>query len=445
MSDLAYPGDVEIKNLALVSTTAGQFLPISDYLIELTLTENIFSPTLHGTILISDSRNLIQELQIDGSEYLILTFVTPGLDLEYSISKAFRVYGLENKSYVNNGGTLVYQLNFASVEQFNDISNAGIFKEFKGKPEDIVQELFFNYMQDDRNVRLEGEPGDAAKSSLTILGESDNTIKFTSPGWSPLECINWVASKTMPKNNTAANYLFWETTKGFYFGSMDAILNDPETLSIGEYVYSESFVSTLNSEERNKAMYSIKSLRVNKAFDHITNNLSGYFASKVIDVDLYNKTYDVVNYNHIEKFGNYKHTEKNPAPLFNKTAITNSSNAIDVNYTHSKLYDNQENNFDTKVKFISGNRKSNLIELQNFNMEVVIPGRTDIEVGNFIKIKIPKKNPGAEGNQDINSYQDDHLYSGNYLITGLTHKINFKTHYIAMTCVKDSFSSKDVI
>jgi hypothetical protein len=445
MDQIAFPGDVNIKNLALVSPNTGNFLPLQDYLIELNLMENIFSPVLTGTLLLSDSRNLIQEFQIDGSEYLILTFVTPGLELDNAISKAFRIYGLENKNYVNDGSTLVYQLNFSSVEQFNDILNAGIFKEFKGKPEEVIQELFFRYMQDERNVRLAGEPDTGGKSSLTILGESDNTIKFTSPGWSPIECINWVASKTLPKNSTAANYLFWETTKGFYFGSMDEIFNAADTLSIGEYVYSQAFISSLGSEERNKAMYAIKSLRINKSFDQVSNNLSGYFASRIVDVDLYNKQYETVNYNHIEKFSNYKHSEGNPEPMFNKASFVNPSNHIEVNYSHSKLYDNQDNNFDTKVKYIYGNRRSNLLELQNFNMEIVISGRTDIEVGNFIKIKIPKKDPGAIGNESKNTNKNDHLYSGNYLITGLTHKINFKTHTIAMTCVKDSFSSKETI
>lgn len=444
-NELQYSGDVEIKNLALVSPNTGSFLPLQDYLIELNITESLFSPVVSGTLLLSDSRNLIQELQIDGSEFLVLTVITPGLSLDHAISKAFRVYGLQNKNYVNDGATLVYQLNFSSVEQFNDILNVGIYKEFSGKPEDIVKEIFVKYMQDERNVRLEGEADVGVLTPLRVLGESDNTIKFTSPGWSPVECINWIASKTLPKNNTAANYLFWETTKGFYFGSTDVIFNNPEILSIGEYVYSQSFIGSLKSEDRNKAMYAIRSLKINKLFDQISNNMTGYLASCVVDVDLYNKTYDVVNYRHSEKFNNYKHSERTAVPLFNKATVANPLNDILVNYSHSKLYDKHDNNFDTKVKNISGNRRSNMIELQNFNMEIVIPGRTDVEVGNCIKVKIPKKDPGALGMESKNTQQDDHLYSGNYLITTLTHKINLKTHYIAMTLVKDSFSRKEAI
>ena len=75
-------------------------------------------------------------------------------------------------------------------------------------------------------------------------------------------------------------------------------------------------------------------------------------------------------------------------------------------------------------------------------MEVTIPGRTDLEVGNIIGITFPKS-PGAPltKSSKTNSAHDE-LYSGNYLVTNLSHKINPKTHYITMNVLKDSFNTK---
>ena len=76
-------------------------------------------------------------------------------------------------------------------------------------------------------------------------------------------------------------------------------------------------------------------------------------------------------------------------------------------------------------------------------MELVIPGRTDVEAGNIIQVRVPKKKGGALTEEDKTEYVDDLLYSGYYLITSLSHKINLKTHYTAMSLVKDSFSAKE--
>ena len=440
---LVFPGEIIIKDIILVSFDRSTFVSLQDYLVELNITESLFSPVVSGTILLSDSRNLIQELKIDGSEYIYIDVRTPTLDSEYGISKLYKIYGLDDKHYVNDGSTLLYKLNFSSTEQFNDLANP-IYRAFNGKPEEIVQQIFFEYLQADRGLSKGNEIPKDNKSPLTILGDSDNVIKFVSPGWNPIQCINWIASKTMPKNGAAANYLFWETTKGFYFGSMDSILNYQDNTSIGEYVYSQSFINSLRADDRHLAMYAIRSLRIDKSFDNIINNLSGYLSSRVVNVDLYNKNYQNVDYDHAEKFSKYSHTESdNPVPLFSKDIVRNPLSYVQVNYSHPKLYDDLDNNFDTKVKDIFGNRRSNMVELQNFNMEIVIPGRTDVECGNLIYITIPKKDPGALHPENKNTFTPDPLYSGNYLIASLTHKINLKTHYTAMSLVKDSFSAKE--
>ena len=98
---LQTPGEVVIQNLALVSITQGKYVNLTDYLIELNLYESIFAPGLSGTLTLSDSRNLAEEFALLGEEYLIVTVKTPSLSDKDAISKAFKVYGLEDKKYYN--------------------------------------------------------------------------------------------------------------------------------------------------------------------------------------------------------------------------------------------------------------------------------------------------------------------------------------------------------
>jgi hypothetical protein len=440
---LVFPGEINIKDIILVSFDRSTFVSLQDYLIELNITESLFSSVVSGTIMLSDSRNLIQELKIDGSEYLYIDVRTPTLEEKYGISKLYKIYGLDDKQYVNDGATLIYKLNFSSTEQFNDLANP-IYRAFEGKPEEVVQQIFFEYLQADRGLSVGKDTPKENKSPITIMNDSDNVIKFVSPGWNPLQCINWIASKSLPETNKAANFLFWETTKGFYFGSTDKIFSNLDKMQNGTYVYSESFINTLGPDEKSKSMYAIKSLTIDKTLDQLDNTRTGYLASTVIDVDLYRKKYKNVFYDHSDKFSGYSHLhESETVPLFDINTLRNPLGYIEVNFSTPKLHNKIENNFDEIVKSVRGNRRSTMLELNNFKMQLVVPGRTDLEAGNIIQIIFPKNSPGALTEKDKSNRKYDMLYSGYYLITNLSHKINPKTHYITMNVVKDSFSKSE--
>ena len=326
-----------------------------------------------------------------------------------------------------------------STEGFNDVLNP-IYKSFEGTPSKVINDIFIDYLQANRNIIT----GSSIKTTLTFLEYPKNILKFISPGWTPIQCINWLAGKCLPSAGKAANFLFWETTKGFYFGSMDSILSNLEAFSIGEYVYSEAYIKTLSVDEKYKAMYAIKSLSVETAVNQLDNSRLGYLASSLVDIDVYNKTYEIKEYEHPVEFDKYAHlNSKDSYPMFDKNILRNPYSYQKTNYSTPKLFTKIENNFDQIPKITFGNRRSNLMELNNFKMEIVIPGRTDVEVGNIIKIIFPKGEPGAPTSQDKTSSKRDEAYTGYYLITNLSHKINPKTHYITMNVVKDSFSKTE--
>jgi hypothetical protein len=86
-SSLQSPGEINIEQLFLVSSKGS--LSVFDYLVELNIYESIFNNVVSGDILLSDSRNLIKEMNIIGEEYLLIKVTTPGL--ENSIYKTFKV------------------------------------------------------------------------------------------------------------------------------------------------------------------------------------------------------------------------------------------------------------------------------------------------------------------------------------------------------------------
>jgi hypothetical protein len=189
-------------------------------------------------------------------------------------------------------------------------------------------------------------------------------------------------------------------------------------------------------------MMSIRELSIKKNFDQLSNNNNGYLASRLINVDLYNKKYEVYDYDHAQKFANYTHLETGKVtPLFDVNTARIPDSYKKLNYSHAKLHTDIDNNFDEIIKNISGNRRSNLIELGNFNMSITIPGRTDVEVGNIIQILLPDQKTFEKNNLET---AEDDLYSGYYLITALNHKVNALGHFIKMTVTKDCFKASEL-
>jgi hypothetical protein len=439
---LQAPGQIELNEIKLISFNKGTYINLLDYLVELNLYESMFDPVVTGSILLSDSTNLASFFPLVGDEYLFVNVKTPTLTDEYSIYKTFRVFSVENKNYIKDGSSVIYELGIMSTEGFNDVLNP-IYKSFEGTPSKLINDIFIDYIQANRNISLNNNTA-SSKTPLYFLEYPTNKLKFISPGWTPIQCINWLSSKCLPPNNKAANFLFWETTKGFYFGSTDNILTNIDKFSIGEYVYSESFINTLSADDKYKAMYAIVSLSIETAVNQLDNSRLGYLSSSLVDVDLYNKTYEIKLYDHVTEFDKYSHLNSADSyPLFDKKILRNPFSYGKLNYSNPKLFTKVENNFDQVSKITFGNRRSNLLELNNFRMQVVIPGRTDVEVGNTIKIIFPKGEPGAPTSQDKTTSKRDTAYTGHYLITNLSHKINPKTHFITMNVVKDSFSATE--
>jgi hypothetical protein len=58
--------NIVIKTLRLQSRT-GELADLDTYLIELNIHEDIFGNAVHGTLVLSDSFNLVRELTIEGT------------------------------------------------------------------------------------------------------------------------------------------------------------------------------------------------------------------------------------------------------------------------------------------------------------------------------------------------------------------------------------------
>lgn len=437
---LSHAGDVLVEELVLFSGS-GLYVDLRNFFKEISIYESIYSPVMSGSILIGDNRNLIKYLVMTGDEHISIKLKTPGLKSELSIQKTFRIYSISDRKIIDQSSQL-YILNFISIEGF--VSNLlPIRQAFEGKVSDIVGDIFENYFTNTRYISPNGEKIDnMPKSQLAIIDETENSVKFVSPGWSPIKCIQWLASKAIPKSGKACNYMFFEGNKIFYFTPIETIFNLGINVSIGAYRYFPPGV--FETTDANKKLFQIQDVRMLTSTNNLENITSGYYGTRVIDLNIMDKDYEYVDYSYPEQFSEYAHSAGNKdvksAPLFVNGAVVNPSNNFKINFKHPGLHTDVEDNFTEKVSEIYGNRLSNLLNLNNYNMEIVIPGRTDVEVGSLMYIDLPDTGPLDDSDRSAENF--DPMSSGNYLITKIHHKISaLPRHSMIMEVTKDSFTA----
>lgn len=434
---LQTPGDVRINKLYIIRADGTNF-SILDYLVELNLYESIFSPTMTGSITLGDSRNLIKSFPILGEELLLMEITTPGTNI--SIEKIFRINALVEKNYVTDGASQIYTLQFASLELFRDINNP-MYRSFSGTPSDIVIQIFEKYLKVPRSLSIinnnKNLVTDSSYTPFIIFSSTNNTVKFVSPGWTPIQCINWLCSHAEPAGNKSADFLFWESNKSFYLGTIEDIFSIKERVNAGTYYYSASL---MNSEESTGTkMMAIRDISFKRLFDQLENKMDGFLSSRVTNVNLINKTYENYDYDYTNNFLNYKHLESvNPVPLHSPDTSRNPQSHTVLNYSIPGLYSSVASNYSERYKFIYGNRRSNILKLNNLSIKAVVPGRSDIEAGSVVNLILPRGFPNSP--EEKSESMKDELYSGNYLVTSINHKINPISHFITMDLTKDSLS-----
>jgi len=437
-------GEVRIEQLKLINSS-NEVIDLSEFIVELNLYEDLFKNYLHGNLVLTDSRNIIDKYNIHGEEFLNIKLRTPSFTDTQVIEKTFRVFKLTDREIVRDNNTQNFVLHFISVEFFYDI-NLPLFAPFEGTVSDVAGRIFSNFIAAPRNVNISGSNASikegSAGTDLLVVNESSNKVKFVSPGWSPFKCINWLATKAIPKDGVAKNFIFFESNKSFYFCTFEGLFRNAhqDKNYLGRYLISASNVrEDKNSQNVNREMFLAKDVEMVESTDYIKNYTNGYLGNRLVYLDVFSKEYQLIDYDHVTSYDKQYHTSgigKEAKPVFNKDTFRNYATNISFYPKNPKLFDNYQDNINEKMGEIHGNRLSSMLELTNIKMNMTVPGRTDAEVGRVIYFEYPSLGGKSEG--DTSSSAQDKLYSGYYIITAIHHKVNKNDHSMIMEVIKDS-------
>ncbi len=366
--------------------------------------------------------------------------------MKAQIYKTFRIYATTDRRFLGEPNKQSYVLHFCSPEIYIDMLSP-IWKSYKGKISDVVADIYKSHLQTSRN----GEDKD--ETPLVILGETANSIKYISPGWTPMQNINWLATRSIGDGYKNPGYLFFESNKAFYFANTETII-DQTIQSKGiynNYIYMANNIGDISNDKDRNDEYikdvdfefkKIESLEVLETLNHLKATQAGYFANRLFTVDVNKKDYAIFDYDHVSNYNDYAHLE-NIGSLPNDRIMPmspstsrNPASAAAFYPRNIGLFDDQDVNTGELIQEILTRRRSTLSEYDNLKLLITVPGRTDAEVGSVIYLSYPNARP--RDSEDYSLGNLDPMFSGYYLVTAIRHKFTLLKHTMTMEIVKDS-------
>ena len=448
-SDADKAGDYNLSHIDLINHN-GDIIYLKYIVIEMNIYESIYKNAVTGSIVITDAKNQIGRLEVQGLERIAFKLSSPGttnvedmLDASVETGEPFHVYKITDRKQVNQG-LLVYTLHFASREFMRNLRTK-VSQAYNGRLDMAVQKILRDEKYIDTRKRLKYE-------------KTGNSDKIVIPNLRPFDAIQMIANKSIPANSrSAVGYFFYQTVKGFRFRSWESMVsNQGSTPRRPKQRFHYMPLKHKDDSIENKIEHDFKSVQsyrfINNFHDVAANTALGTYAHKVISYNFFDKSYTSPEYNYHRQYQDTKHTD--------------FSNSIKDNNKHPVAggpvdYDNERNiseypesriSLQGTTQFLHNKAKGakygldveqdGVLDSQRISqrnqiihgttLKLVVKGQSYLEPGDLIEFAL---RPVDSDKVDV---EQDSRYGGQYIITKIRHQIANDTYVMVMECCKDS-------
>ena len=438
------PGKYNLSELNIISyqqvDNQPRFIDIKGITLTLSLTEDIFSNNIMGSIIVYDTQDIRTMLPITGLERLSMKLNTPGLpgyDMSEKTGVPFQIYKVDSvrKDEQSDVGQF-YKIYFCSPEMYyNQI--ASVSKAYAGPIENAVVDILRQkkYLNSTKPFFFE---------------QTATNAKYVIPSLKPYQAIKYLSKQALSGKYNNAGYLFYENAKGFHFRSLGSLLalgGARARPTVWNYMTQLTNVQDGNKPEVKdiqRRLQTILKYEIGKPVDTLANMIDGMYANKLVVHDAFNKTIKTHNFNYKDNYEKEFHTETigdradsdkmiTPIAQLNDTgkSLFNESESKKMVVTEtSKVHNDYEF---TPSNLTLPKIVSQLAQFKNMGLSILAHGYTLLNAGDIINFTEPVRQPGDK--KPHNPYT-----SGRYLIMAIKHTISIETqsHTMVLKCFKDS-------
>src|ERR1017187_10818049 len=386
---LVASSDYVLNQLTIV-TSSGQTIDVQNIMLELDLYEDIFAPTMSGSIRLGDAADIISSLSLHGNEFLLLNIDKPTLNKP--IIKTFRIYKISNREF-GTASLQNYTLWFCSEELLLS-SQTTVGKSYKGiRIDQMVNDILMN--------KLKTDP-----SKVSIFTQTAGNFDLIIPRMQPFQAIEWLLPKSY--NNNQNLFLFFENRDGYNFTSFENLISLPTYQT-----YSRSVKTTSEPEEN---INSVNYIKVVEDFNMLKAMRSGEFSSSLLIFDVVNRRYNSFNFNATSLANNATLNGNLPA---NEMQNRLGQSVYTVNENLVKFIISKDGDPTTNPALIHQwlpQTAARLAQLQSFKVVITIPGDILIKAGAVVGLIIQKMQTQTK------VAANDPLRTGRYLVSSVHHK-----------------------
>lgn len=412
----------------------GQKFDITNIFQEINLFDNMFTPCRSGNILIEDSINLYEKLDISGNETLKIKMEK--LDDSPSgmiFEKEFKIYKVTNKTN-KNLNTQTYIIHFVN-EDFIFSTQNKISKSYKSTYSDAVLKILTDHLKVPNAAVARG------KSGIGTIYQSDDAKDFIIPNLTPFDAINWLSKRTVSKTYKIPDYVFYESAAGYNFVPVSFLWSLDSLFDINV------IPKNLGSQPTNQQneFYGARDVKVLSQFSLIDNVQNGSYAGTFIGFDTYTKTQVIRRVNNaFDLRDNLPHGNKNDNLTDSLTKDKKdfrdmySSRIVSYPFALPRLqtaYIKEKNPRASTVIDDTHNyvfqRRSYFTNMTQKRLQLTMPGNFAYNVGFLLNLNYPKF--AIKGEENL-----DQTLSGKYIITGVRHIIRYNRHETLLEICTDS-------
>ena len=445
------PSDFTIEAVKLYPWNGATPIDLTNVRGTINIFEDIFNNFLTGNITVADAWDLPMLYPLIGEEFLEISFKRPGTknqgtsnaaespDYRYGFEEQIR-YLVETESFVMKFRVIKmtdrklvrdraqsYTLHFTSEEFISNKKNKFRKSYIDTLYSDMVKDVYDTFLNKGKPIVIE-----------STMYEQD----FVFSNWTPSQCVNIVAARSIANGRSGSNYVFFETVAGFNFVSLEKLFEAKEKETL--LYQPANIMITPPNRPIDEEVRNIYEFDYVDYFDVVSNLQHGMYAAKLLTVDPIRRIYEEYDFDYAKEFDRFKHLEKNKVCTDGLDAMGEPYMArfdlLMTNKDHDKvdwIVSREPGIKPTQLEFYVLQRQSQMQQLNNVRIAVTVPGNTERHAGDVIAFALPN----AMGSPIMWDEPEKYL-SGRYLISAIRHRIEANGYHQDIELVKDSFLSK---
>lgn len=416
--------DIQVLKV-VIGNHADIKIDCSEMWVDIEIYESLYNNILTGSITINDTTNMIRNAPIIGSETLEITFKKPSTE---PIIKKFSIYDMSVKQRIPGKQDSIFTLQFASIQYKLDYRRKVSRSYGNMKISKIVEKVYQDYLLDSV-----AEDDEYKNTILESLEDTSPPTTLVIPNWSPIQTINWLATKAEWYSN--CDYLFYETLDGFYFTPLSRLKG---IKPVATYQYT-SEPTKEGDTQQNMNLQMTKIITYTELMNGCNKaemEMEGLFSSLAISYDITYKNIEYNVFSYIKDFQDMNVVFLSQEPMVPLTSVSKMSPLTKIQYLQKASF-TQNKMKQPYDPFNIQRRCSHLLKNNAKLLKLEVAGDSRRRVGQVINVEITS--PEFLKLKDPSSILDGHL-SGKYIISSIGHHIAKNDGYsMGMEIVRDSF------